>query len=208
MAEIKIKKKKPIWPWILLIVIVLALLYFLFVGDDDDMTTDDATDDVEMITDEDNYNSNTNDEYDMSDDLDSSISEYSTYIDNDAKMGIDHNYSNGALLKLISATEAMASSVNVDVSADIETARANAKSVTKDPYEVDHANKIRNAGEIIVNAMKTIQTEKFPDLNNKWSKLNSSVLAIKPDDKTLNQKTEVKNFFNHAEDLLINMKNK
>lgn len=30
MAEIKIEKKKPIWPWIIVVLIIAALLYFLF----------------------------------------------------------------------------------------------------------------------------------------------------------------------------------
>jgi len=30
MAEIKIEKKKPIWPWILILLIIAALIYFVF----------------------------------------------------------------------------------------------------------------------------------------------------------------------------------
>ncbi len=30
MAEIKIKKKSPIWPWILLVIIILAALAYYF----------------------------------------------------------------------------------------------------------------------------------------------------------------------------------
>lgn len=33
MAEIKIEKKKPVWPWILLILGLIALVYFLFFRD-------------------------------------------------------------------------------------------------------------------------------------------------------------------------------
>lgn len=33
MAEIKIVKKKPIWPWIVAVVLVLALVYFIFLND-------------------------------------------------------------------------------------------------------------------------------------------------------------------------------
>lgn len=37
MAEIKIKKKSPVWPWILVIVIVLAAMayYFMVYADSD-----------------------------------------------------------------------------------------------------------------------------------------------------------------------------
>lgn len=34
MAEIKIEKKKPIWPWIVAVVLIAALIYFMFLNDD------------------------------------------------------------------------------------------------------------------------------------------------------------------------------
>jgi hypothetical protein len=33
MTEIKIEKKKPVWPWILLLLGIIALVYFLFFRD-------------------------------------------------------------------------------------------------------------------------------------------------------------------------------
>ncbi|QOG04750.1 hypothetical protein [Flavobacterium sp. MDT1-60] len=33
MAEIKIEKKKPIWPWIAAVLIIGALIYYIFVKD-------------------------------------------------------------------------------------------------------------------------------------------------------------------------------
>jgi len=33
MAEIKIEKKKPIWPWIVVALIIGALIYYIFVSD-------------------------------------------------------------------------------------------------------------------------------------------------------------------------------
>lgn len=32
MAEIKIEKKKPVWPWIVVALIIAALLYFLLLS--------------------------------------------------------------------------------------------------------------------------------------------------------------------------------
>ena len=31
MAEIKIVKKKPIWPWIVAVLLIAAIIYFVFV---------------------------------------------------------------------------------------------------------------------------------------------------------------------------------
>ncbi|MBZ9729346.1 hypothetical protein LB467_06570 [Salegentibacter sp. JZCK2] len=57
MAEIKVEKKKPIWPWILLIaIIILGILFYVFAYDDnnddvDDIDDTDDTDDIEELND-------------------------------------------------------------------------------------------------------------------------------------------------------------
>jgi hypothetical protein len=35
MAEIKIEKKKPVWPWIVALLIIAALIYFVFFRDNE-----------------------------------------------------------------------------------------------------------------------------------------------------------------------------
>lgn len=55
MAEIKITKKSPVWPWILLvIIIILGVLYYLYYMGDETTYTDDST--LEQL-DDDTYNS-------------------------------------------------------------------------------------------------------------------------------------------------------
>ncbi|TXE10773.1 hypothetical protein ES711_02375 [Gelidibacter salicanalis] len=204
MAEIKIKKKQPIWPWILLIVAILALLYFLFLRNDDDDTIDDAA--IEMTT---SHEVDTGDDsVTLSAAAESEMASYISYINDDAKMGIDHVYTNNALNKLIDATQALAKTLDVDVNVDLTTAKENTASITEDPYEVDHADKIQNAGTLIVKALKTIQSQKFPDLNENSNDLENALIAIKPSTKTLEQKDAVKNFFEQAGELLTKMKNR
>lgn len=43
MAEIKIEKKKAIWPWIIGIIILALLIYFLAFNDRDEMNTEETT---------------------------------------------------------------------------------------------------------------------------------------------------------------------
>ncbi len=51
MAEIKIKKKAPVWPWILLLLIIIAGLFFLFFyGDTEEDDIDDTTTEFEEVT--------------------------------------------------------------------------------------------------------------------------------------------------------------
>lgn len=48
MAEIKIEKKSPIWPWILLGAIIVGVLIYVFAsGNDDDNMRDDHMDNTE-----------------------------------------------------------------------------------------------------------------------------------------------------------------
>ena len=51
MAEIKIEKKKPIWPWILLAIIIIAVVAFFVYYEDGEILDDDEVelnDDVEV----------------------------------------------------------------------------------------------------------------------------------------------------------------
>ncbi|CAD0002159.1 MULTISPECIES: hypothetical protein [Flavobacterium] len=35
MAEIKIEKKRPVWPWIVAVLLIAGLLYYVFLRDDE-----------------------------------------------------------------------------------------------------------------------------------------------------------------------------
>ena len=48
MAEIKIEKKKPVWPWILLLIVIALLLYYFFFRDRE--TEQEVIQDVEETT--------------------------------------------------------------------------------------------------------------------------------------------------------------
>lgn len=38
MAEIKIEKKKPIWPWIIVVLLISAVIYYIFLRDNETHT--------------------------------------------------------------------------------------------------------------------------------------------------------------------------
>jgi hypothetical protein len=35
MAEIKIEKKKPLWPWIVAVLLIAALIYYMYSSDNE-----------------------------------------------------------------------------------------------------------------------------------------------------------------------------
>jgi hypothetical protein len=199
MAEIKIEKKKSIWPWILLALLALGLIWFFFLRDSDDNVEVEETTTEEVViigeTGMENQAMNSTD----------AIANYSAYIGDMGKMGIDHEYSNGALNYLIDAVEAKANLLEVDVKADLEEARNNASEIKEEPYNVNHADLIKDSGEIITRALSTLQKAKFPNLSQDVANVDAAVSAIKKGELTLNQKNDVNKFFKSAESLLLKM---
>ncbi|MBF4487658.1 MULTISPECIES: hypothetical protein [unclassified Flavobacterium] len=52
MAEIKIEKKKPVWPWIVAVLLISALVYYVFLRDNE-VTTENGVQ-IENTTSTDN----------------------------------------------------------------------------------------------------------------------------------------------------------
>ncbi len=202
MAEIEIEKKKPIWPWIVGLLILAALVYFLFFAnnEDDDINEVETTTTEQVVDDNDSMDDTAN--YSEESDVDT----YTTYI-NDPQMGLDHEYTHGALAKLIAATRATADAVNVDIKADLSEANAKAQEIMKDPMSLKHADKIKDAGQSITRALHTIQTEKFPGLEQQYNEVETAVSKIDDVTPTLDQKDTVKDFFSKAGNLLTSINN-
>jgi hypothetical protein len=199
MAEIKIEQKKQIWPWLVAGLVVAALLVYFLIFNDNNKNT-------EAVTEAD-YITNTNETSPSGVKENSgAVAAYVNFAeDNKEKMGLDHVYTNDALLKLIEAINAKANEVGYEVSADIEKAREYAKMITKDPYATTHANSIRKAVDILTNVMQNIQKAEYPGLASEVGELKSASESIKPGVLVLDQKDAVKNYFVRASDLLQKM---
>ncbi len=211
MAEIKIEKKKPIWPWVLGVLILLALVYFFWASNDGSDDIDDGVviqDTTQTIIDErKDTNSDSTALYSGKYGTvvtEKAVSNYLTYIDND-NMGLDHEYTNGALIHLITATEAEANNLNVNITANLDKALENAAFIKKDPTSLAHADKIKNASMEIASALKTIQEQKFDNLIDQANEVKAAAEKIDIKTPTLDQKKDVKNFFERAGILLQKM---
>jgi hypothetical protein len=199
MTEIKIEKKKSVWPWVLMILLSLVPIWFFFLRDSDDNVEVEETTTEEVVK---------GDEIGMGNQAMNStdaIAKYSAYIVDTEKMGIDHEYSNGALDYLIDALESKANMLKVDINADLDEARNNASKIKVDPYDINHADLIKDSGEIITRALSTLQKAKFPNLSQEVTNVDAAVSAIKKGELTLNQKDDVNEFFKSAESLLLKM---
>lgn len=199
MAEIKIEKKKPIWPWILALLLIALILYFLFfkettVINEETTTNDTIVNTTEMV-----------DEGDISDDL-TDVAAFVAFLKNDnGNMTLDHQYSHDALMKLIDATEEISEKSGFDSKIDLDNARNFAHEISKNPDATNHADNIKKSTDIISKVLQNVQKAKFSTLNAEAEKVKMSSAAINVKELALNQKEKIKNFFNDAADLLDKM---
>ncbi len=195
MAEIKIEKKKPIWPWILLVLGLLAAAWFLFFRNDKD--DDEKIADKTVLSDTALIDKRENN---------STVAAYVTFINSDTNtMSLDHAFTSEALTKLTAAVDAMATEVGYDVKADISKAKQFADEITNDPLVATHADKISSSADVLSTSLQNMQQAKYPGLSNEAADVKSSAGAINPATLTLDQRDAVKSFFRKAADLLNKM---
>lgn len=187
MKEIKIEKRKPVWPWVLASLGVIALLIYWFGF----RSGKEMNDKAELIS----VNENN-----------STVAGFVSFTeDGTNKMALDHAYTNEALLRLTDATSAMAGEIGYDVSADLSKVKEYAAEITKNPFETTHADNIRDAVDILTNVLQNMQQAKYPQLSKEAAELRNATASINPGVLTLDQKDAVKSFFHQAADLLRKM---
>ncbi len=190
MTEIKIEKKKPFWPWILLVLGLLAAAWVFFIITDKTEPVE-TNNKATLIGIHENNNV---------------VASYVTFINSDTStMSLNHAYTSEALTKLTDAIDAMATEAGYDVKVDIAKAKQYALEITKDPMLTNHADKIRSAADVLSTSLQNMQQAKYPELSTEAADVKSAAAAINPDTLTLNQRKIVKSFFKKAADLLIKM---
>jgi hypothetical protein len=214
MAEIKIEKKKPMWPWILLgLGVIAVLIYFLAFNDSNEQINKAPKISKLIVVKEMHEVPKTSDliiaeETDLTSvkENNSTVEAYVNFVETGRnKMSLDHEYTNEAFLKLIEATDAMAGEVGYEVQADLDKVKEYAEMITNNPFETTDADNIRKADDVLTNVLRKIQMAKYPGLTNEVAELKNASESIKPGVMTLDQKDEVTNFFNKASELLKKM---
>lgn len=202
MAEIKLKKKKPVWPWVLLALALIVLIGFLVIGNDDD-------DDVVAMSDEPEYVESDREEgMNSAQGQNGAVNEYVSYIEaNGAQMGIDHEYTHRAFTLLAGAMQATAQGMNFDFDQDWEALNSKADEIREDPMKLTHANTITDGFEQVVTSFNNIQQAQFPEMDDEVSSLEEYKNEMNPDEPTLDQKEQVKGFFDQAAMILEEMNN-
>ncbi|MEO6760682.1 MAG: hypothetical protein ABIO24_14585 [Saprospiraceae bacterium] len=190
MAEIKIEKKQPVWPWILLVLGLLFAAWFFFFRNDkaEPGPTVNTTKLLEV-----HENNNT-------------VASYTTFIQSDINtMSLDHAFTSEALIRLTDAVDAMAVEAGYDVKVETAKAKQYGVQITKDPLVTTHADKIRSAADALSTALQNMQQAKYPELSAEAAGVKSAAAEINPETLTLDQRDAVKSFFRKAADLLAKM---
>lgn len=204
MADIDIEKKKPVWPWILLGLVILALLLFLVFANDDQIDDTEDFEDTEteqLDTMEDDQMRDTLSRTTTGDDVES----YMTYIEDTTRMGVDHDYTSGALIHLVNAVESKAREMNYDIDANLVQLQQDAERLSQDPTATDHANQIKQAGEEIAGILEGMQEENYPGLSDEVEEVKTAVEDIDPNQDAMQQRETIKTFFEEAGDVLREM---
>lgn len=217
MAEIKIEKKKPIWPWILLIVILVIAAILFFMNRDD--IQDDATDvdDMEEIDDIDDT-----DALDDTETSDAFVDTTSTYSRQEAerammdyrssftdstKLGSDLTYTQNTMLQLVKAVEIKANQFNVDASQTINELKMNLDPTTtpaNGTQQMSSDMMTTKAGKV-VDVIEKVQQKQFPGLADDVTQLRMKVNEMTSNTNIDQQRSNLQAFFNDAADLLNNM---
>ena len=199
MAEIDIEKKSgngKTWLWVIIALIAAALLYWWFAGDGDE---GDVVVETEQVTDE-----------PVSPDEDETAetvaidepAEFAAYIGNEAEMGLDHEYTNNALVYLVDTVESEVEESELDLDAEWQEIRELADQITENPLAETHANIIKQAGLRLSGILVQLGEEAGVDVTSGVEEMRTAAENIKEDVQTLNQKDQIMAFFNESADVL------
>ncbi|CAN5918726.1 hypothetical protein BH24BAC1_BH24BAC1_19590 [soil metagenome] len=198
MAEIEIQRKKtPIWPWILGALVVVALLWFLVnrtgQPSPDQATT--ATTNAPRVT---------APATDPTAPLLPEVQQFVTFVrDNEPSedMGLQHEYTSNGIRNLADALNAIAQRTdnhNDRIDTKHQELHQMADQIQKNPTSTQHANVIRDAFTTSADMMERVQRNLYPHLENQVAEVRQAAQSINPQDLTLDQKNEVKRFFERA----------
>jgi hypothetical protein len=217
MAEIKVEKKNNYWGWILGGLLAIGVIAWFLVADTDGAP---EIDDVEQVSTEEGEVSDVSTNEDpraaameaakaeIKQNPDRELTEFAAFIGDKSKMGLNHEYTSEAMVKLVNATIERAVVADIDVNQELQSAVQKAEAITNDPMDVDHADKIKQAYLSITSIIEKVQEEKFPKLSDEVDEVRNAAESIDPAVLTLNQKEKVNHYFDEAADVLQKMNSK
>ena len=205
MAQIRIEEKTSgggsIWPWIiglLLLGLVIWGVAEAFEEADEEVYTEEVIEDDEVVA----PVAMDVDEYEDAD-YDRDRETYLASTENmEGDMGLGHEYSHRVLTELARATTSLAQEKGLNQGAmrdKSDRVMMLADDITKDPMAGDHADKIKMAAMLITEMLEDIDQEVYSGQSAAdLSTLREEAQAIDGTTLTLEQKADVRSFFQQA----------
>lgn len=221
MARIDVqKKKRSVWPWVM-IVLLLAVLGWFFVEGIDQK---EEISEIEPLTEGEvlmpsPYEEETPDlTMDRSEEMQreklardqnvmNEIDEFANFVEGEEmefQMGRDHEYTSEGLTRLASALSAIVEQETGDfnLQRSKETLQEKANQLQVEPMSEQHADLTREAFLSAANLINSIQDKHYPSLNQQVADLVNTAEQIDPDEQLLNQREQVKSFFEKSRQTL------
>jgi len=212
MAEIKIEKKKPVWPWVILILVVLGIIaYFVYANDED--VNDDYNDDIinEQVMDTTNTQS-TYDPYNAG----SSSSSYDQFMAYDqsiadsTRVAVDSSYTKKAFSNLTKAVVQKADENNIEDSealSDLRDFSSLITSISTTNKDTKGFKNFKTASDKVVKVMEDIQKKSYPSLQTQVADLKTTAAKIDGSVMMNKQQNALYAFLRQSRDVLQMMNN-
>lgn len=208
MAEIKIEKKSPIWPWILLAIALIAVVvYFVYEKDDATIYDDDINNEtIDTISNNNSYEESTAPYIDST----RAVVEFENSIIDSTRIGVDSSYTKTAITNLAKVVAMKADELNIKPSMALDNLKfLSDQSIettdTEIPKEADVFNDFQKVSKDIVTVLESIQTENYPSLEEEVLELKQTSSKIDTNIATKEQQTTIQNFFSKAKEVVKSM---
>ena len=210
MAEIKIEKKSPIWPWILLLIAVIAIIVYFFYNNDADTIYDEDIQSEAIDT----ISSNTHNEaYGVAGPhmgATSVVQEFEKSLSDSTRIAVDSIYTKTAIVNLAKVVTMKADELDVQPSMALENLKfySEQKALSTDteiPGKNSIYNNFKTVSKDIVTVLETIQSENYPSLQNDVMELKQTSSKIENNIATKEQQTTIQTFFTKAKKVINEM---
>ena len=214
MAEIKIEKKKPIWPWILLILLILGVIaYFVYANNDDDYQ-DDNVDDVrnEQVMDTIGRPMTEGGVQNPDGSYGSAYDNYQAFegsITDSTRIAVDSSYTKKAFANLAKLVVKKADENNIEDSpalTDLREFSVLIIGIAKTSTNMDNFKNFKTACDKVAKVLGDIQEKNYPNLKQQTSELKQMADDISASVPMAEQQQKMTAFLHKTRDILQAMR--
>ena len=212
MAEIKIEKKKPVWPWILAVLVILGIIvYFVYANPEGDLLNDDYDDvsNEQVMESDTNPVGTTRDSFAPGD----AYTQYGAFegsIRDSTRIAVDSSYTKKAYYNLSKAVAKKAEEMDVDSSQALTDLQDFSMLITKVSSPLSNSETAKNfktASDKVVKVLEDIQVKSYPELQAQVADLKQVASKMDGHIRMDQQQENITEFLQKSRDVLRAMNN-